>query len=130
MTDELVKSVAEKTGLDPEKAEAAVDAVLDFFRENPEQIRDHVDIGKIDYKGLLADAQRRAKPLVEKGKQAAGTAKEKVAPVAAQGADKAKEHAKKAQVKVKDLSSRNKNGSTATTEEGAEAATEAASSES
>lgn len=129
MTDEIIDSVVAKTGLERDKAHAAVDAVLDYFRENPDKVRVHVEVSKVDFKGLIGDAQKRAKPLVEKGKQAAGTAKEKVGPVATQGAGMAKDQAKKAQVKIKDLSSRNKNGASEF-DDAEDAVKEAASSES
>jgi nucleoid DNA-binding protein len=35
MKEELIAQVAARTGLDPATAEKAVDAVLDYLRENP-----------------------------------------------------------------------------------------------
>jgi len=36
--DQLVSLLVSKVGLDQEKAEQAVDTVLDFFKNNPEQV--------------------------------------------------------------------------------------------
>lgn len=111
MSDELIDSVAQKTGLDRAKAEEAITAVLDWFRENPERVREHVEVGKIDFKGILDDSKKRITPVVEKGKTAASGAQKKISPVAAQGADKLSVHAKKASDKLKELSKRGSNGS-------------------
>lgn len=38
MKEQLVSMLISKVGLDQEKAEKAVDTVLDFFQNNPEQV--------------------------------------------------------------------------------------------
>jgi nucleoid DNA-binding protein len=38
MKDQLVSLLVSKVGLDQQKAEQAVDTVLDFFKNNPEQV--------------------------------------------------------------------------------------------
>lgn len=38
MKEQLVSLLISKVGLDQEKAEKAVDTVLDFFQNNPEQV--------------------------------------------------------------------------------------------
>jgi hypothetical protein len=49
--DELLKTVAERTGLPPDKAKGAVEAVLDFLKDKlPEPIASQID-GFIDGEG-------------------------------------------------------------------------------
>jgi hypothetical protein len=38
MKEQLVSLLISKVGLDQEKAEKAVDTILDFFKNNPEQV--------------------------------------------------------------------------------------------
>ena len=43
MKEQLVALLTSKVGLDQQKAEQAVDAVLDFFRNNPQQLTSYLE---------------------------------------------------------------------------------------
>jgi len=132
MKDRLIAQVAEKAGLDPERAESAVDAVLAFLKEEPTAVKELVggDHG-VDLRERLGEAKEKIVPVAEKGKEALGEAKEKIAPVAEKGKEalgEAKEKiapvAAKAKDRFRELIKRDKDGAAATpaASEGSEAA--------
>jgi nucleoid DNA-binding protein len=42
MKEQLIALLTSKVGLDPEKAQQAVDTVLDYIRSNPDQIKSYL----------------------------------------------------------------------------------------
>ncbi len=91
MKEQLIQVVTEKAGIEADKAEAAVDAVLDFLKDNPADMKGllHPEGGApADLRERLGDAKEKIAPVAEKGKEALGDAKEKLAPVAAQAGEK------------------------------------------
>lgn len=68
MNEDLIASVAERAGLPPDKASAAVEAVLGFLKENPDKVS-----------GLLGIEQGASK--MGEAKEKLGEAKEKLGDV-------------------------------------------------
>lgn len=56
MKEQLIAMVAERAGIDPAKAGQAVDAVLGFLKENPDQLKGLVGI---DPKDLLGEVKSK-----------------------------------------------------------------------
>lgn len=90
MKEKLVELVTEKAGIDAGQAEAAVDAVLGFLKENPADMKEllSADPGSGDIRERLGDAREKIAPVAEKGKEALGEARERLAPVASQAGEK------------------------------------------
>jgi hypothetical protein len=114
MKDKLIEMVAEKTGLDAEKAESAVDTVLGFLKENPAAVKELVGAEHgADIRERIGDARERIAPVAEKGKEAIGDAREKLAPVAAKAGERIGDVSSKARGRFRDLMKRDKNGAAA-----------------
>lgn len=91
MKEQLIQFVTEKAGIEADRAEAAVDAVLDFLKDNPAEMKGllHPEAGASgDLRERLGDAREKIAPVAEKGKEALGDAKDRLAPVAAQAGEK------------------------------------------
>ena len=56
MKDKIVEMVASKVGISPEQASSAVDAVLGYLKENPEQISSLVGVSQDN---MLDDAKEK-----------------------------------------------------------------------
>lgn len=54
MNEKIIALVCERTGLSPDVATRAVDTVLNFLKENPDQIKELV--GHIDASDALSNA--------------------------------------------------------------------------
>ena len=50
MKEQLVSLLTSKVGLDEEKANQAIDTVLDYFKNNPEQVSQY--LGKVGLGGV------------------------------------------------------------------------------
>lgn len=53
MKDQLIDAVVSRAGIDRGTAEKAVDAVMDFLREHPDQLKDlagNIDLGDVGEK--------------------------------------------------------------------------------
>ncbi|MGD9933685.1 MAG: hypothetical protein AB7T37_08180 [Dehalococcoidia bacterium] len=90
MKEKLIELVTEKAGIDVGQAEAAVDAVLGFMKENPADVKGLLsdDAASPDIRERIGDAREKIAPVAEKGKEALGEARERLAPVAAQAGEK------------------------------------------
>jgi hypothetical protein len=100
MKEKIIEAVAEKAGIDAEKAAAAVDAVLEALKEDPAALKELVGgdagggigdrIAPVAERGkeALGDAREKLAPVAGKGKEALGDAKEKLAPVASEVGEK------------------------------------------
>ena len=90
MKEQLVELVTEKAGIDAGQAEAAVDAVLGFLKDNPAEMKGllSADAASPDIRERIGEAREKIAPVAEKGKEALGEAREKIAPVAAQAGEK------------------------------------------
>ncbi|MCA9830362.1 MAG: hypothetical protein R3B97_09115 [Dehalococcoidia bacterium] len=90
MKEQIVELVTEKAGIDATQAEAAVDAVLGFLKDNPADVKGllSTDTGSSDLRDRIGDAREKIGPVAEKGKEALGEAKDRIAPVASQAGEK------------------------------------------
>lgn len=90
MKEQLIELVTEKAGIDAGQAEAAVDAVLGFLKDNPSELKGLLgdDAGSPDIRERIGDARDKIAPVAEKGKEALGEARERLSPVASQAGEK------------------------------------------
>ena len=90
MKEKLIEVVTEKAGIDAGQAEAAVDAVLGFLKDNPADMKGLLsdDAASHDIRERIGDAREKIAPVAEKGKEALGDARERLAPVASQAGEK------------------------------------------
>jgi hypothetical protein len=74
--EKLIEMVAEKTGLPADKAQAAVEAVLGYLKENPDQVKGLVGLEGDDLLGQakerLGDVGEKLGDVGEKAKSAVG----------------------------------------------------------
>jgi hypothetical protein len=111
MKERLIARVAQRTGLDAEKAGSAVDVVLEYLKENPTEMKELVGVeAGADIRERIGEAREKIAPVAEKGKEALGDAREKIGPVAAKAGERLGDVSSKARGRFRDLMKRDKDG--------------------